>query len=94
MRFFCILQIKWLNISVRAKISELLMESFMTLAFSFELIIWHAARSISASLSDHIYTARQQAHTLALAHESDGRRHVLLPHVAAGVRSSWWKDSA
>lgn len=88
MRFFCILQIKGLNISVGGKISELLMESFMTLAFSFELIIWHAARSISASLSGHIYAARQRAHTLAPAHESDGRRHVSLPHVAAGVRSS------
>lgn len=80
-----LLQIEGLNVSAGRKISELLANSFMTLAFSFELIIWHAARSVSASLSHHIYAARQRAHTPALAHESGGRRHVSPAHVAAGV---------
>lgn len=65
--------------------SELLTSSFMTLVFSFELIIWPAARSASASLSDHIYTVRQGAHTPAHPHQLEGQRHVSLSHVAARV---------
>lgn len=66
--------------------SEFPTSLFITLVFSFELIIWHTARSASASLSDHIYAVRQRAHTPALPHKLDGQRHVPLSHMSARVR--------
>lgn len=66
MHFFCILKIKGLNISVAAKISELLMESFMTLAFSFELIIG-TLLAPSLRLCQITFTQRDSEHTLSLS---------------------------
>lgn len=56
-----LLQMKGLNVSAGRKISELLANSFMTLAFSFELIIWRAA--LCVSVTSHLRSETASTHS-------------------------------
>lgn len=56
-----LLQIKGSNVSAGTKISELLANSFMTLAFSFELIIWRAA--LCVSVTSHLRSETASTHS-------------------------------